>query len=175
MCELTTAIAAVGLLVSGASTVAGISAERRQSNLIRQDLETRARHEEAAGLLEMSQVRERNRREMGVQRARFAARGFTLNSPSVITFGADQEAENAADEANTFLNRATQADGLRVQAQRQTATRRRNTVAGVGNFAADALTAAPRLFPGLAGGGSGGSVTPFRELDDEFIGTGGLI
>lgn len=145
-----TALSGLGTALSiGASLVGGISnydTNMRNAAHVREQAQTEAQ----LGGVQDQRLREQMRRQIETQRLEFAGRGVDLSSPSAVFLGQQAATELAfASQAQRSETAARQ----RELSASERAYRSRATLGlfeGITTAAGDFLTAAPRLWPGLA-------------------------
>lgn len=148
MCNL--AAAAVATSVGG-SIVGGIQ-QRNMANANARIANAEAAREVQLGALRESAVRREYRQAAGMQRSQLAASGVTLDSLTSLDLGRDLGVQGFMDAQSSRLDTGARAMNLRNEARLSRAEGGMRLLGGFTSAASTALTAAPRLWPGLAGG-----------------------
>jgi hypothetical protein len=141
-----TALSAGGQIVGGIQSRSIAAANARA-------LRAQATREAELGAVRESQVRREYRQKAGLQRAQIAASGVTLDSLTSLDLGADLATQGFLDAQSARLDSQGRQTQLRNSARLARAEGAADLMRGVTGAAAGVLTAAPKLWPGLAGDG----------------------
>ena len=150
--SLGTALQAIGTTVAVVGTLSAGAADNRADQAQADLLEQQARDEAILASIEDQRTRDAFKRELANQRAEFAERGVSLDSPSAVLLGEVGARELSFEsQAIRSRSRARQSE-LSANARILRARGRRGVLNSGFSAAGTILEAAPDIWPGLGEG-----------------------